>query len=108
MNAPYIRKLQTINDITIWLVDGGYVRKHFYLDFVAGGHDLRYDFIPKKQIWVDATQPKSEWPANTVHELYERALMDTRMKYNDAHPMACAIEKIVRGIDSQDGKALND
>ena len=108
MKPPYIRKLATVGPIVVWLVDGLWVRTNCYLDFICGGHSRRYDFIPDGQVWIDNSQPKEEWAFITAHELFEYALMDKQMKYGQAHPMANEMEKLLRGIQQQAGKALND
>ena len=55
------------------------------LEFVEGGNDQRYDFIPKGQVWVDETVDADERPAVALHELTERRLMQRGMGYDEAH-----------------------
>ena len=47
----------------------------FYIDFTEGGHDKVFDFIPKKEIWIDDDLNPEERLFILVHELHERNLM---------------------------------
>ena len=98
MNKPYIRKLMSRNGEDIWLVDGKYVREHLFLDFTQGGHALRYDFIPRYEIWIDDDLSSDEWNAVIAHEQYERKLMYQGIDYNQAHTWANKVEAQKRGI----------
>lgn len=77
----------------IFLVNGDEVKDQFEMDFVEGGNDLRWDFIPDHQVWIDAGQDRARWPHITVHELEERRRMAKGMGYQKAHEIANKIEK---------------
>lgn len=66
--------------IEVWLVHGDLVRSLFYIDFTQGGHDLVYNFIPKKEVWIDDVLYHKEFPYVIFHELYERHLMSKYKK----------------------------
>lgn len=80
------------NKLNIWLVDGKLVRNHFRIEFVAGGHDLVYDFVPSNEVWIEDDVLKSERPYIILHELYEREKMSKGMTYNRAHRFSSKIE----------------
>lgn len=98
MEAPYISKLQVSKPwLAVFLVDGAWVRKNYNVDFVYGGHDLVYNFIPKREIWLDSSVEVKERPFTLLHELYERHRMDSLGEtYDVAHEFAAALEKKYR------------
>lgn len=93
----YVRKypLESPN-IEIFLVDGPYIRKNIDVNFIYGGHDLRYSYIPKRQIWIDDSVERSELGFTVLHELYERVLMTLGYSYDEAHAEATEIEEQYR------------
>ena len=87
----------------IFIVDGDYVRsnvantKENGIDFVEGGHDLVYKFIPKDEIWVEHMVSKDDEKMNMVHEIYEHTLMKhLKMDYDKAHDHTQTVERAVR------------
>lgn len=50
---PYIKKLLTIKKITVWQVDGNYVRNKISIDFTNSGHHYTFDKIPNNEVWID-------------------------------------------------------
>jgi hypothetical protein len=83
-------------DVSIWIVNGERVRDTLYTDFVEGGHDLVYNFIPKKEIWIDKATPEAERVYTIAHEVFERGLMAKGMDYNSAHVKALKVEHKLR------------
>ena len=85
---PYL-----IDKITIKLVDGGEIKKKYSADFVEGGHDLVYNYIPAKTIWIDKLIDSSQWQFIIAHELVERFLMyKHKLKYELAHEISNLVE----------------
>ncbi|MCX6137574.1 MAG: hypothetical protein NTV54_08790 [Ignavibacteriales bacterium] len=81
----------------VWIVDGNSVRRDIYPEFLYGGNDQRYLFIPEKEIWIDQSISSEEYNYTMEHEIYERALMAAyRMSYADAHDSALAVERRMR------------
>ncbi len=80
-----------------YLVDGAHIRAQ-HADFIGGGHHLVYRFVPKNEIWVDATV--KEWPGYLAsHELLEAILMQLRdWSYDRAHAAANSLEQELRGV----------
>lgn len=81
-----------IGDMTVVLVDGDYVKTHHCMDFVEGGNDKVYDFVPKGSVWVDARLGASDGKAVALHELAERKLMADGVPYELAHQIANSYE----------------
>lgn len=105
-DGPYLKKLHVEGapeDIEIWLVDGGFVRDNFFIDFTMGGHDLVYDFIPDKQIWIDDDTAEDERVHVVRHELDERGEMLEGEDYEEAHEDASEIEKEYREKEISNG-----
>lgn len=68
--------------IKIWIVDGELVRDVFNQWYTEGGHDLKYPFIPKNEIWIDDDLSKKEIPFIVLHEVHERRLMSKGWCYD--------------------------
>ena len=91
------KNVGVVDNNNIFLVDGNHVKINNDMDFVEGGNDARYKFIPEKEIWVDSNEDRSQWPYIILHERVERNLMvGGEMKYDDAHNIADEVEKIAR------------
>jgi hypothetical protein len=61
--------------VKVLIVKGKLVRGLITSDFVQGGHDKVYSFIPKNEIWIDDSLNPEEWKFVLLHELIERNLM---------------------------------
>lgn len=85
---------------TVWIVDGPMIRKAIYPEFLFGGNDQRYRFIPEGEIWVDNAITADEYEYTVVHELREQHLMATwGLTYDAAHDSALAAEHALRLAD---------
>lgn len=80
------------NSLRVWRVNGRLVRSLYDIDFVEGGHDLVYNFVPNKEVWIDSEVLSREEPYIILHELYERKKMKEGFTYNQAHSFASRIE----------------
>lgn len=78
-----------IDDVDIYLVNGDTVKKEHFMDFVEGGHDIVYRFIPCNQIWIDYNISNRPIHHIIYHEFIERTLMKyNKMDYEQAHNIA--------------------
>lgn len=91
-NKVKTKKISEINGISVWEVDGELVRDFFYDSFTEGGHDLVYNWIPEKEIWIDNDVVEKERPFIILHEFVERCFMEKGMVYEKAHMKALANE----------------
>jgi hypothetical protein len=81
----------------IWIVDGAVIRKNIFNEFIYGGNDRRYTFVPEGEIWIDNSVSSEEYNTTLAHEINERNLMlRNGMSYFDAHDSSLAIELIMR------------
>jgi hypothetical protein len=79
-------KLKKIKNgkLTIFLVDGKIAREYFDPEFILGGHELVYSYIPKNEIWIDIKSDPAEFPYTFIHEATERNLMKVGKNYDIA------------------------
>lgn len=89
----FIVKEEDQDDLKIQYVNGKIVRKYIDPEFVFGGHDLVYTYVPKKTIWLDNCMDPRDVPHTLVHEVYERELMMSGKSYDVAHEYALVREK---------------
>jgi len=92
--------------VKIWVVRGYLVRSLFFLDFVQGGHDEVYKFIPKNEVWIDDAISKKEIKYVLVHELHERILMKKGYSYERAHEKSIILEYFLRKNPKKINKVL--
>lgn len=89
-----IKKIK--DDVEIWKIDGKLVRDMLDIDFVEGGHEFVYNYVPKNEVWIDNDITTKERKFVILHELFERALMKKGSDYDNAHIKASEIEKELR------------
>ena len=105
----YKKRAEERNGGAIWIVDGASVRREFYTDFVMGGHDGRYRFIPSHEVWIDNALSLEEFEYTIEHELLERKLMvEDGLNYNDAHDRASHLEFEMRKSDFASARAKEE
>ncbi len=98
MPPVHIKKLGTIADCIVWLVDGERVRNELDIDFTCGGHNLVYPrYVPRGEIWIDDALGPLDATATLLHEAVEYCLMrDRKWSYDRAHDAASAAEMPLR------------
>ncbi len=82
--------------VNIWLVDGTLIRDNFLVEYMEGGHDRVYSFIPKNEIWIEDGLSDKEIKFIVLHELHERFLMGEGKDYKHAHRGATEVEDYYR------------
>lgn len=89
---------ETDNLLMVYVVDGAMVRLRFDENYVEGGHDLVYPYIPKDEVWIEQAiyDDPDERLFDLLHELYERRMMQQGMPYVKAHDAALKIEHETR------------
>ncbi len=110
---PYVACVRHRGPVTIWLVDGAYVRKNIDEEFSNFGHHYAFPEIPRQEIWLDKEADPDEQRFFIRHALEERRLMAAGKDYDTARLAACAAERRMRAKagDIQRvarGKALPD
>lgn len=93
---PLFRKrlVGVIRGLSVYLVDGEYVRNTFEIDFTMGGTFARYpEFIPENEVWIDDGMSTLDVCATIVHELVERhRMLALGEGYDEAHDVASGVE----------------
>lgn len=89
----YIKKIDTIGKISVWLVDGEYIRKNIDENFVEFDEHYRFSFIPKNEFWIDHETEVEERPFFIDHLLVERGFIEKGYGYKEANAKADLHEK---------------
>jgi hypothetical protein len=84
LKLPYLKKFEQRNTLTIWAVDGAYIRGHIDEEFTNFGQHFRYKYIPRNEFWIDIGTKSDEWPFFIDHLLVEHHLMEKGMPYDKA------------------------
>jgi len=91
--AAHERLWKTLeNGVSVWIVNGRFVRSVFDIDFTAGGHDHVYEFVPKNEVWIDNDIKENERGFVLLHELHERNRMENGLPYSKAHAESSNVE----------------
>jgi hypothetical protein len=61
MKKPYIRKIGKFSGYDVFYVDGIWVRKNLEREFTTYADHIKYNFIPKKEFWIEEEFAKKEW-----------------------------------------------
>lgn len=97
--------------LSVWIVDGSKVRRDLEPNFSFGGHDQKYRFVPKGEIWLDAAMSVEEAYFVLFHESIERKLMAAGKSYEVSYPSAVAAQlderkrQLELALDHEDGLA---
>lgn len=87
----YCYSFEKQGKFTICIVDGSRIRQNIYKEFVYGGNEQRYPFVPKNEIWIDGQISCEETEYSIATELIERKLMSSGKSYDDAYETAIEI-----------------
>jgi hypothetical protein len=96
MYPPYLKKIDERGDITIWLVDGFYVRKNLDEEFTNFGQHYRFTCIPENEFWIDREAGPDEQPFYINHLIIEHRLMKKGFPYVKALEFADRKERAER------------
>ncbi|HET7153145.1 MAG TPA: hypothetical protein VFJ29_05210 [Candidatus Kapabacteria bacterium] len=84
LKPPYLKKVGERGDITIWVVDGTYVRTHLDEEFTNYAQHGGISCVPKNEFWLDKEAHEDEQKFFIDHLLVEHRLMEKGMEYDDA------------------------
>ncbi len=90
---PYLNKIGERDDITIWRVDGAFIRKNLDEEFNNFGQHYRFNFIPENEFWIEKETGHDETSFFIDHLLVEHRLMKDGVPYNKALTAAEKVEK---------------
>jgi hypothetical protein len=115
---PYLKKVGNRGKISIWVVDGAYVRAHLDEEFTNFGQPLVFECIPKDEFWLDKEASEDEQHFFIDHLLLEHRLMERGVPYDEALERADKLEmaerkragdvqKVIKGDDLPDAKKVH-
>ena len=84
LKPPYLHKVGERGRITIWVVDGTYIRTNIDEEFTNYGQHFAFRFIPENEFWIDREGKPDEEPFFVDHLLVEHRLMAKGVPYDDA------------------------
>ncbi|MGA3245188.1 MAG: hypothetical protein ABSE41_11260 [Bacteroidota bacterium] len=84
LKPPYIKKVGQRGNITIWVVDGTYVRTHLDEEFTNYAQHYGFKCVPENEFWLDHEASEDEQQFFIDHLLVEYELMKKGMPYDDA------------------------
>jgi hypothetical protein len=88
IKPAYIEKVEDIENIHVWIVDGAYVRGHVDEEFTNFGQHYRFPYIPLNEFWIDREAEHDERQYFIDHLLAEYRLMAQGLPYEKALPKA--------------------
>ena len=93
----YVRKLGVYKGYNVWIVNSEKVQDTYKTDWVDGGNDSVYHFIPANELWLSDALDKEELKFVVWHEWVESWLMRHKgWTYDRAHRRASATEYELR------------
>ncbi len=101
---PYLEKIGQRGEITVWAVDGSYVRDNIDKEFTDYGHHYTYPYIPLREFWIDSPTTPEETGFFIRHMLVEYRLMKKGMDYEGARFEADQAERQLREESGDVGK----
>ena len=96
LKPPYLKKVGQRGNITIWVVDGTYVRTHIDEEFTNYGEHYGFKCIPKNEFWLDKEAHEDEQQFFIDHLLVEYRLCENGTSYDDALEEADKAERAER------------
>ena len=93
---PYLSKVAEQDSITIWVVDGIFVRDSIDEEFSNYGQHGAFAFIPERELWLDREAVPDESEFFIHHLLLERTMMNGGLAYDSALVAADQAELIER------------
>ena len=116
--APYVNCLERRGPLSVWLVDGSYIRKNIDEEFSNFGHHFSTPKVPLSEIWIDKETDPDEQRFFIRHAVVERQKMREGVDYDTARRAANRIErrmrvaagdlkKVIRGKNLPDAKLVH-
>jgi hypothetical protein len=96
LKPPYLKRIDALGKLTVWVVDGTYVRGQIDEEFTNFGQHYRFPYIPINEFWIDREAKPDETRFFIDHLLIENRLMAKGKSYDDALDTADRQERIER------------
>ncbi len=92
IRLPYLKKLGQRGPISIWQVDGSYIRTHKDEEFTNYGQHYSYPYIPRDEFWIDQGVSPEEQKFFIKHLSLEYRLAKNGMDIDAARVKADHVE----------------
>ncbi len=96
LKKPYIRKYSEVSGFTVWIVDGRYIRNNMNREFTNYSQHYQFDFIPKKEFWIDKEKVSGEEKYYIDAMIIMDRLLAEGVSHDEAVKQANAIERAER------------
>jgi hypothetical protein len=106
LHPPYLKKAGARGNITVWIVDGMYIRTHIDEEFTNYGQHFAFSFIPDNEFWIDREGKPDELRFFIGHLLVEHRLMAKGFSYDDALAAADSSEREERKNSGDIGRLV--
>jgi hypothetical protein len=93
LHSPYLKRAGVRGSITVWIVDGTYVRTHIDEEFTNYGQHFAFSYIPRNEFWIDREGKPDELHFFVDHLLVEHSLMAKGVPYDSALDAADRAER---------------
>ena len=80
----YLQKIEDIDGLSVWIVDGAYIRSHLDEKFTRLGQHYRFAYIPANELWLDRPIKEHERRYCIDRLLVEHRLMAKGVPYAKA------------------------
>jgi hypothetical protein len=108
LKPPYIEKVDQRGDLTVWVVDGIFIRTHIDKEFTNFGQHYRFSYIPVDELWLDREAKNDETEFFIDHLLMEHRLMAKGVSYDNALEAADRAERNDRRLAGDLKRATHD
>jgi hypothetical protein len=96
LNPAYLKKIGQRGRISIWIVDGSYIRMSIDEEFTNFGQHYKFRYVPKDEFWIDRGASPEEQKIYIDHLLVEHRLMEKGLPYDQALDAADKAERSER------------
>jgi hypothetical protein len=96
LKPPYVEKIGRRDGITVWAVDGAYIRTNSDIEFTNYGQHYTFPYIPEDEFWIDREGKRDETEFFVLHMSIEHRLMGAGVPYDEALDSADAAERMER------------
>ena len=92
LKGAYLKKVGHMGGVTVWTVNGMYVRTNLDEEFTNFGHHYSFSFIPPNEFWLDREAVPNERDFYIHHMVKEYGLMARGVPYDSALDAADSLE----------------
>lgn len=93
IRLPYVKKIGRRGSISIWQVDGSFIRTHKDEEFTNYGQHFSFKYIPEDEFWLDQGVSPEEQKFFIKHLSVEYRLMKNGMDVDSAREKADYVER---------------